>query len=193
MGGGAGRKNQGLGWKVPGADAVLKVGGDDQQPLLDEVEDGGRDEAAGVVAGGLPVWRGVELGLAVGRLHGIVDEGGGLVGVDLGHARGGRGCASGCRLVAVAGWVRVDAGEGELPAGSAERLALRRLPELGAFRADVLGYLAVEFQVSHLRGDGAEVGVEPVSYRFLHVESHDGAVSLFDVVLYGVPDLRGVC
>jgi len=115
-------------------------------------------------------------------------------GFDLGHARdGGRGCASGCRLVAVAGWVRVDAGEGKLPAGSAERLALRRVPELGAFRADVLGYLAVAFQVEHLRGDGAEVGVEPVGYRFLHVESQDGAVSLFDVVLYGVPDLRGVC
>ena len=62
-------------------DAALKVGGDDQQPLLDEVEDGGGDEAAGAVARGLPVWRGVELGLAVGRLHGIVDEGGGLVGV----------------------------------------------------------------------------------------------------------------
>ena len=40
-------------------DAVLKVGGDDQQPLLDEVEDGGGDEAAGVVAGGLPFWRGL--------------------------------------------------------------------------------------------------------------------------------------
>ena len=115
-------------------------------------------------------------------------------GFDLGHARdGGRGCASGCRLVAVAGWVRVDAGEGKLPAGSAERLALRRVPELGAFGADILGYLAVAFQVHHLRGDGAEVGVEPVGYRFLHVESQDGAVSLFDVVLYGVPDLRGVC
>src|SRR5262249_52143507 len=100
--------------------------------------------------------------------------------------RGGWGGGPRCRLVAGGGWVLVDAREGELPAGSAEPLALRRVPELGAFRADVLGYLAVLFQVSHLRGDGAEVGVEPVGYRFLHVESHDGAVSLFDVVLYGV-------
>jgi hypothetical protein len=29
-------------------DAALKVGGDDQQPLLNEVENGGGDEAAGV-------------------------------------------------------------------------------------------------------------------------------------------------
>jgi len=35
-------------------DATLKVGGDDQQPLLDEVEDGGGDEAAGVSRRGSP-------------------------------------------------------------------------------------------------------------------------------------------
>ena len=68
-------------------ETLFEVICDDQELLLDQVEDGGGDEAAGVVGGGLSVRLGFELGLAFGGLHGVADEGGCLVGADLGRAR----------------------------------------------------------------------------------------------------------
>jgi hypothetical protein len=169
--------------------ALFEIGRYEQQSLLNEVENGGGDEAAGVAGGSLAVGRRAGLRLALGGLHGVTDEDCRLAGAD-GLARG---LVSGGRHAAAAVRVRVDARQGKRPARPAERLALRRVPELGAARADVLRYLAVPFQVPHLGGHLAHVGVEPVSYRLLHVESPDRAVSLFDVQLYSVPDLRGVC
>ena len=94
--------------------ALFEVGRDDQELLLDEAEDGGGDEAAGVVGGSLPVGPGIELSLAFGGLHGVADEGGGLVGADLGLAFGfvlGRAR----RIVSGAGTWRLQSGFGWTP------------------------------------------------------------------------------
>ena len=123
-------------WASATGKALFEVGRDDQELLLDEAEDGCGDNAAGVVGGSLLVRPGIELSLAFGRLHGVPDEGGGLVGADLGLACGlvlgrTRGLVSGGRHVAIAIRVRVDARKGKCPARSAERPALRRVPPLG--------------------------------------------------------------
>ena len=89
--------------------------------------------------------------------------------------------------------LRMDSRQGQLPAGSAERLAARRKPELGAtLRTDVLAYLALPFQLHQRLGYKSVPGVEPVGYLVLYVPGPDGVVLLLDVDLNGVPDLCGM-
>ena len=89
--------------------------------------------------------------------------------------------------------LRMDSQQGQLPAGSAERLAAWRKPELGAtLRTDVLAYLALPFQLYQRRVYKSVPGVEPVGYIVLYVPGPDGVVLLLDVDLDGVPDLCGM-
>ena len=86
--------------------------------------------------------------------------------------------------------LRMDSRQGQLPAGSAERLAPRRKPELGAaLRTDVLAYPALLFQPPQRLVYKGVPGVEPVGYLVLYLPGPDGAVLLLDVDLDGVPDL----
>ena len=84
----------------------------------------------------------------------------------------------------------MDSRQGQLPAGSAERLAAWRKPELGAtLRTDVLAYLALPFQLYQRRVYKSMPGVEPVGYLVLYVPGPDGVVLPLNVDLNGVPDL----
>jgi hypothetical protein len=87
----------------------------------------------------------------------------------------------------------MDPRKGQLPAGSAERLAPRRKPELGtALRTDVLAYAALLFKLPQCLVHKGVPGVEPVGYLVLYLPAPGGAVLLLDVHLNGVPDLRGM-
>src|SRR5215471_14685343 len=102
---------------------------------------------------------------------------------------------NGCWLLPSARALRLcmDPRKGQLPAGSAERLAARREPELGAaLRTDVLAYPAVLFKPEQRLGYKGVPGVEPVGYLVLYLPGPDGAVLPLDVFLNGVPDLCGM-
>src|SRR5260370_30427815 len=87
----------------------------------------------------------------------------------------------------------MDAGQGHLPAGTAEPIALRREPVVGAGRGtDVLADLAVLLEVAQFARYFAVVGVELLRDHVLHVKGSDGAVLPLDVRLNGVPDLCGM-
>src|SRR6266480_6818670 len=102
----------------------------------------------------------------------------------------GRRCCAQLLLSAWALRLRMDSRQGQLPAGTAERLAPRRKPELGAaLRTDVLAYPALLFQPPQRLVYKGVPGVEPVGYLVLYLPGPDGAVLLLDVHLDGVPDL----
>jgi hypothetical protein len=87
----------------------------------------------------------------------------------------------------------MDSRQGQLPAGSAERLAAWRKPELGAsLRTDVLAYLALPFQLHQRRVYKSVPGVEPVGNLVLYVPAPDGVVLLLDLDLDSVRDLCGM-
>src|SRR5215472_7641238 len=87
----------------------------------------------------------------------------------------------------------MDPRERQLSAGSAECLALRRKPEVGAaLGADVLAYLALLFKLPHRLVYEGVRGVEPVGYHVLYLPPPDGEVLPLDVQLNGVPDFCGV-
>ncbi len=82
----------------------------------------------------------------------------------------------------------MDSRNGQLTASTAERLALRRKPVLGAtLGTDVLTDRAGLFQPHQRFVDQGVPGVEPVGYLVLYVPGSDGAVLPLDVDLDGVP------